>query len=175
MSVEPVYVVPYDPSWPFLFAEERAQILGAVGRWVDGIEHVGSTAVPGLAAKPVVDLLAGLKPMTDAKRCVGTLVDLGYSYWAEGAKPCHRLFVRFVDEKMTSRTHNLHLVEIGGSYWRDRLLFRDHLRENTETARAYARLKRDLAHQYRDDREAYTAAKSGFVSEIVRRARHDLR
>ncbi len=112
--------------------------------------------------------------MTDAERCVGPLVDLDYSYWAEGAEPHHRLFVRFVDETMTARTHNLHLVEIGGAYWRDRLLFRDYLRENPETARAYARLKHGLARQYRADREAYTAAKSSFVCEIVRRARHGL-
>ena len=173
MAREPVYVVPYDPSWPSLLAGERARVFGAVGRCVEELEHAGSTAVPGLAAKPVVDLMAGLRSMSYAERCVGPLVDLGYSYWAEGAEPHHRLFVRFVDEEMTARTHNLHLVEVGGRYWWDRLLFRDHLRENAETARAYARLKRGLAHRYRDDREAYTAAKAEFVSEVVRLARRD--
>ena len=168
-------MVPYDRSWPSLFTKERALVLGVAGGWIDRVEHVGSTAVPGLAAKPVVDLMAGLRFMTDVERCVGPLVEPGYSYWAEGAEPHHRLFVRFVDETMTARTHNLHLVEVGGAYWRDRLLFRDHLRENPETARAYARFKHRLARQYRDDREAYTAAKSDFVCEIVRRARHDLR
>ncbi len=172
--MEPVHVEPYDRSWPLLFARERALVLGVAGGWIDRVEHVGSTAVPGLAAKPVVDLMAGLSFMRDAERCVDPLVGLGYSYWAEGAEPHHRLFVRFVDETMTARTHNLHLVEVGGAYWRDRLLFRDHLRENPETARAYARLKHGLADQYRDDREAYTAAKSDFVREIVRRARHAL-
>jgi GrpB-like predicted nucleotidyltransferase (UPF0157 family) len=103
------------------------------------------------------------------------LVRLGYSYWTEGAEPHHRLFVRFVDEEMTSRTHNLHLVEVRGWYWQERLLFRDYLRENLKTARAYARLKRELAHRYRDDREAYTAAKSEFVFEVVRLARRNLR
>ena len=112
--------------------------------------------------------------MTDAERCVDPLVDLGYSYWVEGAEPHHRLFVRFIDKRMTARTHNLHLVETRGPYWRDRLLFRDYLRANPGTARAYARLKRELAHQYRDDREAYTAAKSEFVSEVVRLARRNL-
>lgn len=173
MSVEPVYVVPYDSSWPLLFARERDRILGVAGEWVDRIEHVGSTAVSGLAAKPVVDLLVGLRAISDAGACVSPLEGVGYSYWAEGAEPCHHLFVRFVDEEMTARTHNLHLTEIRSPYWRDRLLFRDYLRENAETAQTYARLKRELAHRYRDDREAYTAAKSCFVSEILRLARRN--
>ena len=170
MSVEPVHIAAFDPSWPSLFAEERARVFGAVGRWVEEVEHVGSTAVPGLDAKPVVDLMAGLRSMRDADACVGPLVGLGYSYWAEGAEPHHRLFVRFVDPEMSVRTHNLHLVEAGGRYWRERLLFRDHLREHPETAAEYARLKRGLAERHRDDREAYTAAKSRFVSEVLRRA-----
>ena len=100
----------------------------------------------------------------------GAARGLGYSYWAEGAEPHHRLFVRFVDPEMSARTHNLHLVEAGGRYWREWLLFRDHLREHPETVAEYARLKNRLAERHRDNREAYTAAKAGFVSEVVRRA-----
>ena len=114
--------------------------------------------------------MVGLKAMSDADYCVEALIDLGYSYWAEGAEPHHRLFVRFVDPAMTARTHNLHLVEAGGRYWKDRLLFRDYLREHPKTAAKYARLKYELARRYRDDREAYTRAKADFVSGIVRLA-----
>lgn len=166
MTVEPVHIAAYDPFWPSLFAEERARVLGAAGRWIEEVEHIGSTAVPGLDAKPVVDLMAGLGSMHDADACVGPLVGLGYSYWAEGAEPHHRLFVRFVDSEMSARTHNLHLVEAGGRYWRERLL----LREHPETAAEYARLKRGLAERHRDDREAYTAAKAGFVSGVLHHA-----
>lgn len=169
--MEPVRIVPYDPSWPALFAEERSRVMEAVGRWVEDVEHVGSTAVPGLDAKPVIDVMVGLRSMQDAYPCVEPLVKLGYSYWAEGAEPRHRLFVRFANLERTARTHNLHLVEAGDRYWDERLLFRDYLRDHPATALAYARLKRELAGRYREDREAYTAAKSGFVSGVVRRAR----
>ncbi len=138
--------------------------------WVEDIEHIGSTAIPGLDAKPVVDVMAGLSSMADADPCVEPLVGLGYSYWAEGAEPHHRLFVRFANPERTARTHNLHLVEAGSWYWEERLLFRDYLREHPETVLAYASLKRDLAGHHRNDREAYTAAKAGFVSEVVRLA-----
>lgn len=167
MTVEPVYVARYDLSWPSLFAEERDRVLDAVGTQVESIVHVGSTAVPGLDAKPVIDLMVGLRSMANADTCVTPLTELGYSYWAEGAEPHHRLFVRFVDREMSARTHNLHLVETGGWYWQERLLFRDYLIKNPETASAYARLKHELAERHHDDREAYTAAKSEFVSEIV--------
>lgn len=90
----------------------------AVGAWAEVIEHVGSTAVPGLEAKQVVDVLVGLKHMRDAELCVQPLERLGYSYWEEGAEPHHRLFVKFADAGRTARTHNLHLVEAAGSLTR---------------------------------------------------------
>ena len=174
MVVEPVRIVDYDPSWPTLFAKERNVILGAVGRWVEEVEHVGSTAIPDLDAKPVIDLMVGLKSMADASLCIEPLTSLGYSYWAEGAQSHHHLFVRFVDLAMSARTHNLHLVEVGGQYWKEHLLFRDYLRKHSETAKEYAGLKYRLATRHRDDREAYTAAKADFVSEVVCRARNAL-
>lgn len=168
MSAEPVYVVSYDQRWPELFEAERRRVVAVLEPWVTGVEHAGSTAVPGLDAKPVIDLLVGLRTMRDADRCVRPLVMLGYFYWKEGPEPYHRLFVRFVDYGRTARTHNLHLVETGGEYWIERLLFRDYLRDHPETARDYARLKHELAARYRHDREAYTAAKADFVRDVVR-------
>ncbi len=170
MTPEPVYIASYDPRWPVLFEEERRRIEKVVVPWVIEVEHVGSTAVPGLDAKPVIDIMVGLRSMLDADRCVEPLAGLGYSYWEEGAMPHHRLFVMFVDEGQTARTHNLHLVEAGAWYWRERLLFRDYLRNHPATAREYARLKHKLAERYRDNREAYTAAKAEFVAAVVARA-----
>lgn len=109
--------------------------------------------------------------MADADYCVEPLVGLEYSYWREGVEPHHRLFVVFVDVGRTARTHNLHLVEAGSWYWRKRLLFRDYLRDHPSTAREYALLKCGLAKQYQDDREAYTAAKAGFVAAVVEQAK----
>jgi GrpB-like predicted nucleotidyltransferase (UPF0157 family) len=118
--------------------------------------------------------MVGLKSMAYASSCVEPLTNLGYSYWAEGAQPYHHLFMRFVDPAMSARTHNLHLVEAGGRYWEERLLFRDYLRKHPEAAKEYAELKYRLASRHRDDREAYTEAKADFVCEVVRRARNAL-
>ena len=168
---ERVYIAAHDPCWLKRFEEERGRIQDVIGRWLVGIEHVGSTAVPGLDAKPVIDVMPGLGSMSDADLCVEPLIGLGYSYWEEGAEPHHRLFAKFVDDGWTARTHNLHLVEAGGWYWKERLLFRDYLRADPATARKYAQLKRGLAQRYEDDREAYTAAKKEFVATVVEQAK----
>jgi GrpB-like predicted nucleotidyltransferase (UPF0157 family) len=164
---EQVHIVNYDPRWPKSFEEERGRIEGVVGEWLVGVEHVGSTAVRGLDAKPVIDVMVGLESMAVADFCVEPLIRLGYSYWEEGVEPHHRLFAKFVDAGWTARTHNLHLVEAGDWYWKEHLLFRDHLRADPATAQEYAKLKRGLAHRFRDDREAYTAAKTEFVAAVV--------
>ena len=168
---ESVYLATYDPRWPARFEEERGRIEKVIGPWVAEIEHVGSTAVPGLDAKPVIDIMVGLGSMSDADHCVEPLAGLGYSYWRDGVEPHHRLFVVFVDAGRTARTHNLHLVEAGGWYWKERLLFRDYLRNHPDKAGEYAQIKHKLAKQHRDDREAYTAAKAEFVSAVVDRAK----
>jgi GrpB-like predicted nucleotidyltransferase (UPF0157 family) len=172
MMVEPVSVVPYEPVWPHLFALERSRVEAVAGSWVETVEHIGSTAVPGLDAKPVIDLLVGIRNIRDADHCVRPLESIGYSFWAEDPNiDHHRLFVRFVDAGMTSRTHNLHMVETGSAYREDRLVFRDYLRTHPETAGEYARLKYDLVECFRDDRETYTRAKTDFVSAVVGRAK----
>ena len=167
---ERVYISAYDPRWPVRFEEERGRIVGVIGRRLVGVEHVGSPAVPGLDAKPVIDVMAGLESMSYADRCVGPLIGLGYSYWEEGVEPHHRLFVKFVDAERTARTHNLHLVEAGDWYWNEHLLFRDYLRKDPVAAREYVLLKHELAQRFRDDREAYTAAKTEFVTAVLERA-----
>ena len=168
---EPVYVVSYDPRWPYLFTIERSRVEAVLGSWAQAIEHVGSTAVPGLDAKPVIDLMVGVRDIWGANHCICSLEGIGYSFWAENPNPDRALFVKFVDAGRTSRTHNLHVVEISGDLWNDRLIFRDYLRAHPETAREYALLKHDLASRFRDDREAYTEAKTGFVSTVVERVK----
>ena len=113
--MEPVSVVPHDPAWPHLFALECSRVEAVVGAWVETVEHIGSTAVPGLDAKPVIDLLVGVRNIRDADHCVRPLESIGYSFWAEDPNLDHRLFVKFVDARMTSRTHNLHIVETGSA------------------------------------------------------------
>jgi GrpB-like predicted nucleotidyltransferase (UPF0157 family) len=169
MDPDPIVVVPYDPRWPLLFEEERDLIGAAVGARAVKIEHVGSTAVPGLAAKPVIDIMVGSRSIEeDSPTLVGGLTRIGYEYRGEAGVP-GRLFSRKF--RGGERTHHLHLFELGGEEWDRHLLFRDYLREHPGAAREYARLKRDLAARFRDDREAYTDAKTAFISAVVDKAR----
>jgi GrpB-like predicted nucleotidyltransferase (UPF0157 family) len=140
-SADPIVVVPYDEAWPPLYAEERTRIERAIGPWVEEIEHVGSTAVPGLAAKPVIDIMVGVKSLEDSPILVERLVGIGYEYVPEFEKilPFRRYFRKMREGR---RTHQVHLVERSNAEWWDRhLLFRDYLRANPEIAREYAHLK----------------------------------
>ncbi len=172
-SADPVIVVPYDEAWPSLFEEERALIEGAIGPWVEEIEHVGSTAVPGLAAKPVIDIMVGVKSLDDSPVLIEHLAGVGYEYVPEFERvlPFRRYFRK---GRGGRRTHQIHLVERSNTEWWERhLMFRNYLRTHPETAREYGRLKDHLAERFRSDREAYTDAKTDFISEVVRRATED--
>jgi GrpB-like predicted nucleotidyltransferase (UPF0157 family) len=128
VSADPVAVVPYDDAWPSLYEEERARIERAIGLWAEGIEHVGSTAVPGLAAKPVIDIMVGVKSLDDSSILVERLVGIGYEYVPEFELdlPFRRYFRKMREGR---RTHQIHLVERSNTEWWDRhLLFRDYLR-----------------------------------------------
>jgi GrpB-like predicted nucleotidyltransferase (UPF0157 family) len=170
VGADPVVLVPYSEAWPALFVEERLRIERALGSWVKRIEHVGSTAVPGVAAKPILDIMVGVRSLREAEYCIRPLEQLGYEYRGE-AGVSGRLFFR----KGNPRTHHLHVTEIGSEFWERHLLFRDYLRAHSKTAREYAQLKHHLADRFRGDRAGYTEAKTGFISEIVRRATEEKR
>ncbi len=170
MSADTVVLVPYDEAWPSLFVEERARIERALGSWAEGIEHVGSTAVPGLAAKPILDIMVGVGSLRDAEQYIRPLEQLCYECRGEAGVP-GRLFFR----KGDPRSHHLHVTEIGSEFWERHLVFRDYLRAHPGTAREYARIKQHLADRFRTDRAAYTEAKTAFISEVVRRATEDKR
>ena len=175
VSADPVVVVPYDDAWPSLYEEERARIERAIGPWVEGIEHVGSTAVPGLAAKPVIDIMVGVKSLDDSPILVERLVGIGYEYVPEFERvlPFRRYFRKMREGR---RTHQIHLVERSNTEWWDRhLLFRDYLRADPEIAGEYAHLKYELSDRFGEDRVAYTDAKTHFISEVVRRAQENER
>ena len=169
--VEPVFVLPYGPRWPSLFALERSRVEAAAGPWVEAVEHVGSTAVPGLDAKPVITFMVGVRDIQGARRCIRLLEEIGYSYWAENPNSDRMLFVRFADAGRTSRTHNLHVMEVERDLWNDTLAFRDHLRSHSEAAGEYACLIHVLTERFREDREAYTRAKTDFILAMLERAR----
>jgi GrpB-like predicted nucleotidyltransferase (UPF0157 family) len=163
---QPVRIEPYDPAWPALFEEERVRLVEAIGRWaVGGIHHVGSTAVPGLDAKPVIDILVGVRDLEGSRSCFDPLARLGYLYAPYRASEMHW----FCKPHPDRRTHHLHLVPAGSRRFRDELTFREHLRSHPATADEYRRLKRRLAARFEHDREAYTEAKTEFISATCRR------
>jgi GrpB-like predicted nucleotidyltransferase (UPF0157 family) len=163
---EPVRVVAYDPGWPERFEQERIAIQAAIGDAVTGgIHHVGSTSVPGLAAKPVIDILAGVDDLESSRACFEPLTRLDYVYAPYRRDEMHW----FCKPDPSRRTHHLHLVPTGSKRFRDELAFRDHLRSHPEDRDAYAELKRDLAVRFEHDREGYTAAKAAFIVGLIKR------
>ncbi len=161
-----VEVVDYDPAWPGLFEEERTRLEPVLAPWLSGgIHHVGSTSVPDLAAKPVIDILAGVSSLEESRKAIKPLAALSYC-WAPYQEHIMNWFCK---PSSSHRTHHLHLVVEGSETWRDELLFRDTLRSQPETARAYETLKRHLAVEFRLDREAYTRAKTDFVLSVLAR------
>jgi GrpB-like predicted nucleotidyltransferase (UPF0157 family) len=166
-----IVIVPYDPAWPSLYEAEAARIRFALPPdLLIAIEHFGSTAIPGLAAKPVIDILVAVRSIEEARdRVVAPLTALGYAFWADNPKRDRLFFVKGLPPA-PRRTHHVHLTEPSGEMWR-RLLFRDYLRRDAASRAAYLALKLDLARRFPGDREAYTEGKQGFVDAIMARAR----
>jgi GrpB-like predicted nucleotidyltransferase (UPF0157 family) len=158
-----IEIVAYDPRWPSVFASLRDRLVGPLTGLVDRIEHVGSTAVPGLAAKAVIDLTAVVDTLDHLPAVIGRLAPLGYSHEGDlgvtgrhafatpPGVPAHHLYVCAADNPDFTRV----------------LAFRDYLRTHPDTARAYAELKYFLAERFHEDRAGYTAAKSAFITRIV--------
>jgi GrpB-like predicted nucleotidyltransferase (UPF0157 family) len=163
---EEVALVPYDPQWPALFVAERERLMSLFPSQLLEVQHFGSTAVLGMPAKPIIDLLAGVESMAVADSLVEPLLNANYTTSTEfnASIADRRWFMRWANGR---RTHHLHLVVLGGFEWRRRLRFRDVLRSNAEFAHRYALLKKELAAQLGADREAYTRAKSEFVLSAV--------
>jgi len=168
MSQALIKVVPYDPLWPERFQEEKAQIYQLIGAYLSHIEHIGSTAVLGLAAKPTIDLMVGIRQMTQAQSCITPLNGLGYIYVPEFEQDLPERRYLYKVNPNGDHTHHIHMVEEGTDFWRRHLLFRDALRSHPDMAQAYAQLKIELAQRYAQDREAYTRGKNDFIEGVIR-------
>jgi GrpB-like predicted nucleotidyltransferase (UPF0157 family) len=164
---EVILIQPYNQDWPRLFAMEHDLLAPALAPWLVGpIEHVGSTAVPGLAAKPIIDIMAPVESLKNSQPALRDLEHLGYCYAPYREDVMHWL----CKPSPSVRTHHLHLVPFASSLWKDRIYFRDRLRADECLANNYAALKHRLAQMYGNDREAYTQAKTPFIAEVLGRA-----
>ncbi|MBW4574361.1 MAG: GrpB family protein [Aphanothece sp. CMT-3BRIN-NPC111] len=169
--MDEVVIVEYDPGWVLLFEQEALRICEVLDRdLVTRIEHFGSTSVPGLAAKPIIDLLVGVVSLAEAKQvAVSQLESLDYSYWFDNPDPQRMFFVKGLPPK-GPRTHHIHMIDSDSRLW-ERLLFRDYLRTHPEEAKRYAQLKHDLALRFSTDREAYTIGKVEYVESVMQKVR----
>jgi GrpB-like predicted nucleotidyltransferase (UPF0157 family) len=166
-----IVIYDYDPTWPMQFAEERDRLLKAVGPVLVTIEHVGSTAVPGLAAKPIIDLLLGVRSLPEARRTLpGPLTDLGYRRMveAEAWLPGELLFRRGMPGPWT---HHVHVVEPQTERWEEYVAIRDYLRRHEDVAAAYGELKRALALVFDDDIAGFREGKRPFMQAVMVKAR----
>ncbi len=165
-------IVAYNPRWPTLFELERLCVQRALGDKLLAIEHIGSTAVPGLAAKPIVDLMVAVRDITVACASLDPLRAIGYD--ERTSQGDHPEWFYCLGKPLERDTHcHLHLVKTHSDFWMRHLRFRNALRADPGLARRYESLKRELATQYADDREGYTNAKSAFIESVIERVTTD--
>lgn len=165
MADQAVEIVPYDPSWPKRFDDEARLLVAQLGILLVGRpEHIGSTAVPGMAAKPIIDIMAAVPTLDDSGAAIAASSTLGYQYYPYKSEAMHW----FCKPSPAYRTHHLQLVPRGSSLWHDRIAFRDALRASLPLRTEYAVLKLALAERFRTDRQGYTDAKGAFIERVLR-------
>jgi GrpB-like predicted nucleotidyltransferase (UPF0157 family) len=164
MSEAPIELVEYTPRWVELFDIEREVLKRGLQNWLVGIpEHIGSTAVPSLAAKPIIDIMAPVASLKASIPAIEAASRVGYAYYPYKPEVMHW----FCKPSASNRTHHLHLVPFGSQLWQDRLAFRDALRASESLRTEYQALKQSLAQAHREDREAYTSAKGPFIERVL--------
>jgi GrpB-like predicted nucleotidyltransferase (UPF0157 family) len=162
----PVIVVDYDPNWPGTFQALRTRVANVLGSIAAQIEHMGSTAVPGLAAKPVIDIDVLLAPEAELAAAIDRLATIGYGYQGDLGIPGREAF-RAADG---NPPHNLYVCLPDSREFQRHLIFRDYLRRHPQDAKVYGDLKKSLASRYRNDISAYVSGKSEFVTEVIGKA-----
>lgn len=161
-----VEIVDYDPGWPATFAALRTRIGQALGDVAVRIEHVGSTAIPGMPAKPIIDLDVVIATRSELQTTIDRLRPLGYHHEGDLGVPGREAFTTPPD----TPPHHLYVCAVDSRQLADQLAFRDHLRTHSDTANAYAQLKKTLARRFGADRAAYSAAKTAFIETVLRAA-----
>lgn len=167
---DPLPLVEYDPEWARRFEEEKARILNSIGDKIVAVEHHGSTAVPGLSAKPTIDILIALRHLDDAKECIEPLKELGYEYrpLEETLTPGTRYFRK---GPSGASTHHIRIVEMDTDLWKQYLLFRDYLRTHPDEAERYYELKKGLHSKF--GRHLPMDAKKPYIESVIAKARND--
>jgi GrpB-like predicted nucleotidyltransferase (UPF0157 family)/predicted acetyltransferase len=167
-----IELAPYDTRWPTMAALEIKKLceIFSSNQIVD-IQHVGSTAIPGMRSKPIIDIQIAVTSLEAIKSiAIDLLKKLGYEYWDENPDPTRLFFVKGMPPFGEKRTHHVHIVELKSKHWQGKIYFRDYLISHPETAREYEQLKMKLAKEYQYDREQYTEEKSDFINFVLKNA-----
>jgi GrpB-like predicted nucleotidyltransferase (UPF0157 family) len=168
MKQPTLVIAPYSPEWPREFDRERSALEAALAPLVVRIEHIGSTSVPGMSAKPIIDIMVGAPSLADIEQRAPSIQQLGYEHLPEMRElmPDNRFFAK---PSSLPRRFHLHAVEYEGEFWRDHIAFRDALRADAKLAADYLALKSDLAAQFKLQPKRYTDAKGPFINAAVQR------
>ena len=168
LEKDTVRLIPYTDEWTRLFEEEKSLLQTAVGKFVLDIQHVGSTSIPGMLAKPIIDIAIAVRNFENAHICIKPIEQIGYEYRGENGIPRRHFFV-----KGKPRTLHIHMNELGSRDWNNQIIFRDYLTRHPNIAKKYAELKTELAKRYPTDRQSYLDGKSPFIERILQLARSE--
>jgi GrpB-like predicted nucleotidyltransferase (UPF0157 family) len=161
-----ILILAYDPEWSRRFEAERALLEPVLAKWLeDGIHHVGATSIPGLASKPIIDMMAGVRDLDEARAAFQPLGEHSYIYAPHRPGIAHHFAKPSL--RLSEMTHGLHLTEPGSDLWLERLAFRDALRADPGLVAEYQALKLRLAGEHADDLAGYTAGKRAFVTRVL--------
>jgi GrpB-like predicted nucleotidyltransferase (UPF0157 family) len=172
-KIAPVVLSEYDPQWPSVFEEEKQKILEATSDQTFAIEHIGSTSIPGTTTKPEIDIMIGVPEISQTEALIHALENIGYIYFKrfEEFAP-ERRYLRKSDG-LTPLFH-IHMVEENGFFWRDRLIFRDYMRNHPSEVERYSSFKKDFISKNGTDRQAYSEAKKKVVDDIIETAQKSI-
>lgn len=167
----PIYIEEYNEDWPVQFEKEKQNLLTVLGRYVIlRIDHIGSTAVPGLAAKPTIDILIEIPENINPDFIISSMIKHKYIHMTDQKR--HLMFVKgYTPAGLAEESFHVHMGPGNQAWLRDRLYFRDYLRMNETEAAAYEKLKRHLAEIHKHDREAYTDNKTEYITRVTQIAR----
>ncbi|MED5017359.1 GrpB family protein [Paenibacillus chibensis] len=166
--MEQVNIAEYNPEWAAEYEQEKTKITQALQDILLGMEHIGSTSVPGLGAKPIIDMMAGIRDLEELKPFhIERLAEIGYEYVEHAHFPERRFFRR---GQWRAGTHHLHIYAFHGEHWNQQLLFRNYLLTHPDAVEEYLHLKKNMAELYPNDRAKYTEAKAPFIQSILQEA-----
>jgi|SRR5690554_3258571 len=165
-----VMLSPYNEKWKKLYNKEEKLLRAALGDLIIDIQHVGSTSIPGLIAKPIIDIAIGVNTLETGEKCIVPLGRIGYEYKQDAGIPGRHFFAKGSKD---CRTRYLHIEQINSQIWKNHIYFRDYLRKHNYLVYEYARLKVKIADKYKDDRETYTLEKSVFIQKVMEKAKYE--